>query len=143
MSLIRKVHLTNKVSRCDYGRMQSPQTSSKILFVDDEKSILSGFKLTVGRKFNVSLASSGAEALEVFIKEGPFAVIVADFVMPRMSGSEFLKEIRKLDQEVVAMILTGAANFEVAADAVRTGGIFRLLSKPCSGTEMKRILKKP
>jgi DNA-binding NtrC family response regulator len=81
----------------------------------------------VGRKFNVSLASSGAEALEVFNKEGPFAVIVADFVMPRMSGVEFLKEIRKLDQEVVAMILTGAANFEVAADAVRTGGIFRLL----------------
>ena len=141
MSLIRKVHLTNKVSRCDYERMQPPQTSSKILFVDDEKSILSGFKLTVGRKFNVSLASSGAEALEVFNKEGPFAVIVADFVMPRMSGAEFLKEIRKLDQEVVAMILTGAANFEVAADAVRTGGIFRLLSKPCSGTEMKENLE--
>gem|GEM_PF-5009097 len=35
--------------------------------------------------------------MEVFKKEGPFAVIVADFVMPRMSGAEFLKEIRKLE----------------------------------------------
>ena len=133
--------MTNKVSQCDYGRMQSPQPSSKILFVDDEKSILSGIKLTVGRQFKVSLASSGAEALEVFKKEGPFAVIVADFVMPKMSGAEFLMEIRKMDQEVVAMILTGAANFEVAADVVRTGGIFRLLSKPCNGTEMKENLE--
>ena len=81
--------------------MQSPQPSSKILFVDDEKSILSGIKLTVGRQFKVSLASSGAEALEVFKKEGPFAVIVADFVMPKMSGAEFLMEIRKMDQEGV------------------------------------------
>ena len=79
--------------------------------------------------------------MEVLKKEGPFAVIVADFVMPRMSGAEFLKEIRKLDQEVVAMILTGAANFEEAANAVRTGGIFRLLSKRCSGTEMKENLE--
>jgi|GEM_PF-4745709 len=39
------------------------------------------------------------------------------------------------------MILTGAANFEVAADAIRTGDIFRLLSKPCSGTEMKENLE--
>ena len=46
--------------------------------------------------------------------------------MPRMSGAEFLKDIRKLEQDEVAMILTGAANFEVAADTVRTGGIFRL-----------------
>ena len=67
-----------------------------------------------------------AQGLEVFIKEGSFGVIVADFVMPRMSGAEFLKDIRKLEQDEVAMILTGAANFEVAADTVRTGGIFRL-----------------
>lgn len=61
--------------------------------------------------------------------------------MPRMSGGEFLMEIRKLDQEVVAMILTEAANFEVAADAVRTGGIFSLLSRPYSGAEMKENLE--
>ena len=67
-----------------------------------------------------------AQGLEVFNKEGSFAGIVTDLVMPRMSGAEFLKDIRKLEQDEVAMILTGAANFVVAADAVRTGGIFRL-----------------
>jgi response regulator RpfG family c-di-GMP phosphodiesterase len=118
----------------------NPQ-SEKILFVDDERSILSGFKLTLGREFNLSLAASGAEGLEVFKKEGPFSVLVFDFMMPEMNGAEFLSEIRKIDQQVVAMLLTGATNFDSAAQAVRMGNIFRLLSKPCNGEELKEHLR--
>ena len=111
--------------------------SKKILFVDDESSILSGFRLALGRQFEITCASSGIEALEVYRKEGPFAVIVLDYLMPKMNGAELLMEIRKVDLEVVAILLTGAANFDAAAQAVRTGKIFRLLSKPCNGEELK------
>ena len=111
--------------------MASDKQTSKILFVDDDELVLSGLTLTVGRKYDISTAISGMEGLEVFEKEGPFAVIVSDFNMPQMDGSEFLREIRKKDKEVVTMLLSGGANFNEVSDAVRRGGIFRLIGKPC------------
>ena len=108
----------------------------KILFVDDDESIISGIKLTVGRKFEVSTSTSVTEALEIFKSEGPFAVVVSDFQMPVMNGADFLQKIRETDLEVVTMLLTGAANFEEISDAVHHGRIFRLLGKPCSKEKM-------
>lgn len=120
--------------------MSNPQPTNRILFVDDEETVLSGFRLTIGRDHDVSVASSGPKGLHVFEKEGPFAVVVSDFQMPEMNGAEFLKEIRSLDSEVVTMLLTGAANFEDVAVTVRCGRIFRLLGKPCPTDEMKENL---
>lgn len=138
--ITRYYNLTSSLVLCQLGSMVFDSQSDKILFVDDESSILSAFKLTLGRQFNLCLASSGMEGLAVFKKEGPFAVVVFDFMMPQMNGAEFLAEIRKLDQDVVAMLLTGATNFDSAAQAVRNGNIFRLLSKPCNGDELKEHL---
>ena len=111
--------------------MNSAKISSKILFVDDDELVLSGLTLTVGRKYDISTAISGLEGMEIFEKEGPFAVIVSDFNMPQMDGSEFLREVRKKDKDVVTMLLSGGADFNEVSDAVRRGGIFRLIGKPC------------
>lgn len=121
--------------------MVSDKHSSKILFVDDDELVLSGITLTVGREFDVSTAISGMEGLELFEKEGPFAVIVSDFNMPQMDGSEFLREIRRKDKEVVTMLLSGGANYNEVSDAVRRGGIFRLIGKPCPTDIMVENLK--
>ena len=117
--------------------MPSKPTTNRILFVDDEETILSGFRLTIGRHYDVFVASSGIQGLEVFEKEGPFSVVVSDFQMPGMNGAEFLKAIRSIDSEVVTMLLTGAANFEDVSETVRCGRIFRLLGKPCRTEEMQ------
>ena len=71
--------------------------SSKILFVDDEESILTGFKLTLGRSYKIYVSSSVTKALEIFKDQGPFSVVVSDFQMPVMNGAEFLQKIRELD----------------------------------------------
>ncbi len=117
--------------------MPTTPSINNILFVDDEETVLSGFNLTIGRHYDVSVASSGPKGLEVFENEGPFAVVVSDFQMPGMNGAEFLREIRARDTETVTMLLTGAANFENVSETVRCGRIFRLLGKPCRTEEMK------
>lgn len=115
--------------------------SNKILFVDDEESVLSGFEVTLGRSFEIFVSSSVTEALEVFKEQGPFAVLVSDFQMPVMNGAEFLQKIRELDKEVVTMLLTGAANFENVSETVHRGQIFRLLGKPCPAEKMKEHIE--
>jgi FixJ family two-component response regulator len=115
--------------------------SNKILFVDDEDTILTGLELTLGRSFEMCVSSSVTEALDIFKEQGPFAVVVSDFQMPILNGAEFLQKIRELDKEVVTMLLTGAANFENVAETVHYGQIFRLLGKPCPADKMKEHIK--
>ena len=107
-------------------------TKPKVLFVDDEVSILKGFKLNLGRKYEVFTADSGSEGLRILEEEGPIQVIVSDFAMPRMNGADFLEKVREQDKEVVTMLLTGQADFDDLCEVVRRGEIFRLLGKPCS-----------
>jgi CheY-like chemotaxis protein len=104
----------------------------KVLFVDDEESILKAFKLNLGRKYSVFIAESGSEGLRIIKEDGPFEVIVSDFSMPGMNGAGFLEKVREQNKEVVTILLTGQANFDDLCDVVRRGEIFRLLGKPCS-----------
>ena len=121
--------------------MKKNPLTNRILFVDDEESILQGFKLTLGRKYEISVASSGKEGLEIYDRDGPFAVVVSDFAMPEMNGAEFLGELRQRGSSAVTMLLTGVANFEEVSKVVSSGGIFRLLNKPCSSEKLKENLE--
>ena len=106
-------------------------TQPKILFVDDEKFVLKGIDLNLGRKYDLTFASSGKEALELFKKGEEFSVVFVDYVMPGMNGADFLEEMRLYNQSTVPILLTGATNFDYAAEFVGKGKVFRLLSKPC------------
>jgi signal transduction histidine kinase len=104
----------------------------KLLFVDDEPSVLEGLALHTRRKFQVSTATSGAEALQKMKQEGPFAIVVSDMRMPEMDGAAFLRQARRLAPDTIRMLLTGYADVESAMTAVNEGYIFRFLTKPCN-----------
>lgn len=105
---------------------------NKILLVDDDKNILMGYKRNLRSKFDVYLAESGAEGLEIIDKDGPFAVVVSDFKMPGMDGVEFLAKVREKHSDTVRMMLTGYADLDSAMNAINEGNIYRFLTKPCS-----------
>ena len=114
--------------------------NNKVLCVDDEESILRGFKLNLRHKFDIHLASDGFQGLELFKKEGGFAVVLSDMRMPRMNGAEMLHQIKKIDSEVGTVLLTGHTDFESAMAAVNDGNVFRMLSKPCPPEVLKKVL---
>lgn len=114
--------------------------NNKILCVDDEESILRGFQLNLRKNFELHLASNGAEGLEVFDREGGFALVLSDMRMPQMDGATMLSAIKKKDPEVVTVLLTGHTDFESAMSAVNEGSIFRMLSKPCPPEMLIRVL---
>ena len=114
--------------------------NNKILCVDDEESILRGFQLNLRKDFELHLASNGAEGLEVFDREGGFALVLSDMRMPQMDGATMLSAVKKKDPEVVTVLLTGHTDFESAMSAVNEGSIFRMLSKPCPPEMLIRVL---
>ena len=117
-------------------------STPKILFVDDEDSILKGVKLNLGRTYDILTAPSGRDALKLIEEEKePFQVIVSDFAMPGMNGAVFLEKVRAQDKEVVTILLTGQANFDDLCEVVRRGEIFRLLGKPCPPEVLSKNLE--
>jgi response regulator RpfG family c-di-GMP phosphodiesterase len=58
-----------------------------------------------------------------------------------MDGATMLAEIKKLNPEVVTVLLTGYTDFESAMAAVNEGNVFRMLSKPCPPEALIKVLK--
>ena len=103
----------------------------KVLMVDDEEQILKSFKRRLRNMFDISVALGGNDALEVILREGPFAVVISDFRMPGMDGVEFLKQVKEISPDTVRIMLTGFADLHTSIKAVNEGQVFRFLTKPC------------
>jgi response regulator RpfG family c-di-GMP phosphodiesterase len=106
-------------------------SSEKILFVDDEPSVLDGFKRLLHREFSVVTAVGPEMGLTTIQQTGPYAVVVSDMRMPVMNGAQFLAQVRKLAPDSIRIALTGYADIETSIHAVNEGNIFRFLTKPC------------
>jgi len=103
----------------------------KILFVDDEPSILAALRRHLQKKFDMSTATSGQAALEMIKNDGPFSVIVCDMRMPGMLGTEVLNRVQTLSPDTTRIMLTGNTDQQTAIDAVNEGNVFRFFTKPC------------
>lgn len=103
----------------------------RILCVDDEPNVLAGLQRNLRTRFEVAVASGGAEGLQRIAEDTPFAVVVSDMRMPGMDGAQFLSAARAASPDSVRVLLTGHADFDAALAAVNEGQIFRFLTKPC------------
>jgi diguanylate cyclase (GGDEF)-like protein len=115
--------------------MNSEQKKNRILIVDDEQSlriILSQVLTDDG--YDVTIAQSGEEGLELFQKE-PFPVVFTDIVMGNMNGLELLQEIKKIDPETQVIVITSHASLDTSITALRAGA-YDYLIKPFDDLDM-------
>jgi response regulator RpfG family c-di-GMP phosphodiesterase len=105
--------------------------ANKILFVDDDPSILDGYRRMLYREYVVETAVGGEEGLSTLREYGPYAVVISDMRMPEMSGAQFLAQALREAPDTVRMLLTGYTDLTAAMEAVNEGNIFRFLTKPC------------
>jgi len=113
----------------------------RVLCVDDEPFVLEGLKVNLRSAFEVVTAASGDEALALLQAQGPFAVLLSDMRMPRMSGAELLGRARACSPDTVRILLTGQAEFATAIEAVNEGQVFRFLTKPCPFEALKAAIQ--
>ncbi|MFD1625263.1 hybrid sensor histidine kinase/response regulator [Azospirillum griseum] len=107
-----------------------PEPNEKVLLVDDDPNVLSGYRRHLGRRYTLLTALGGQEALGILDAEPGIAVIIADMRMPGMNGVQFLSECQKHHGDAVRIMLTGNADQDTAIQAVNRGHVFRFLTKP-------------
>jgi DNA-binding NtrC family response regulator len=102
----------------------------KILVVDDEKSIRFAFsEILALNGFSPLEASNGADALEMFGRERPDAVLL-DLKMPGMNGIDALKAMKEADTEVPVIIITSHGDVTTAVKAIKLGAYDFVVKPP-------------
>jgi CheY-like chemotaxis protein len=91
----------------------------KILLVEDEVviAIVLG-QILEEEGYDVVLAADGADGLTKAIEENP-DLIVADYMMPRMSGTEMIGELRREGRGTPAILVTAISEEQVGAEDPR------------------------
>ena len=120
-------------------------SSLNILVVDDDKDVceyLQDFLTSDG--YQVATVNDPTQALEV-MKQAEYHVCVLDLMMPKLSGIDLLGQIRRADDDIAVIILTGYPSLETAAASIEHD-VSAYIRKPFSIDEFReaigRIAKK-
>ncbi len=120
--------------------MQSKKTKQvnepiRLLLVDDEEGYVNVLANRMAlRGVDVSKAYSGSEAIRI-LRKNDFDVAVLDLKMEDMDGLEVLKIFKKMDPELMVIMLTGHGSAQAASDGISLGA-FDYLTKPCDFSEL-------
>ena len=114
---------------------------SKILIIEDEGSqrmLLREF--LEERGYTVDEAETGEEGIKK-VKKKAFDVVLIDIRLPDISGIEVLKEIRKINLEIKAIMITAFQDVKLVVESLKNGA-FNYLVKPINLEELLINIRK-
>ena len=109
----------------------------RLLFIDDEEINRSNFLETFGDEYEILLAGSGEEALEIMARESTLALILSDQRMPGISGAEVLAQARELAPKAERIMITGYSEPDDIMAAINQGQVYRYILKPWTSGELR------
>lgn len=91
----------------------------RILVVDDEPDNCEYLKLILTREgYEVSTLTDPTQTLEI-LRSTDFHLVVLDMMMPQMSGTEVLEQIRKIDTDIAVIVSTAYPNVDTAVASLK------------------------
>jgi two-component system NtrC family sensor kinase len=120
--------------------MKKKQTT--ILIVDDEKNILKSLqRMLRTQPYIVKTAATPSEAIEMCTKED-FHVIIGDYRMPEMNGTDMFFEINQINPDSIKIILSGYADINIITEALNKEYINKYILKPWNDENLKKEIEK-
>lgn len=111
-----------------------------ILVVDDEfsvrDSLCNWFKI---EGYRVDTAGNGMEALKK-LQEDVWDIVLVDIKMPGMDGMELQRQIKKIDNTMIVIIITAYATVDTAVEAMKEGA-YDYLSKPIDPDKLSILVR--
>ncbi|OGC12121.1 hypothetical protein A3K48_06620 [candidate division WOR-1 bacterium RIFOXYA12_FULL_52_29] len=102
--------------------------NSKILVVDDEKSMRESMKMLLEGRYELHFAASGREAIDL-VKKLPIDLVLLDIHLPEIDGIEVLKIIKGVDDSIEVIMITAVVMVGKAVEAIRSGA-YDYITKP-------------
>ena len=109
---------------------------ARLLVVDDERSMRELLSIVLRREgYDVTLAEHGRSAIE-YLETRRFDLLISDIKMPDMTGVEVLRAAKRIDPDILGIMITAFASADTAIEAMRLGA-HDYLSKPFDVDELK------
>jgi two-component system response regulator (stage 0 sporulation protein F) len=119
-------------------RFERALTMATILLVEDDEQLRTMLKLLLaGSGYEVWETPNGTRVCDMY-QQQRFDLIITDLVMPDLEGLEMIMELRRIDQKVRIIAMSGGGGQGRAEDYLRTAhklGAKLTLSKPFSNKE--------
>ncbi len=113
----------------------------KILVVDNDKSMAEVIASSIeSEDYEVMKAHSGAEAVALIARARP-DLVVTDLKMSDIDGIGVLKEAKKIDPDVVVVIVTAFASIQTAINAMKEGA-YDYVIKPFKLDELRIVVSR-
>ncbi|MBT3604792.1 MAG: response regulator, partial [Candidatus Latescibacteria bacterium] len=111
----------------------------KILITDDDLSIRTMLQKVLEKEgYSVITALDGEEGVELAASESP-DLILLDLGLPGINGLEALRQIKKNDPDMAAIMITAEGSIESAVSAMKTGAR-NYITKPFNTDEIRLIV---
>lgn len=115
--------------------------TEKILVIDDDTDICLLLKKYLSKNgFEVEVAYTGKSALSI-IEDKKIDLVLCDFRLPDMDGTETLKAIKKIKPDVKVIIITGYSDVKTAVQCIKMGAS-EYVTKPIFHEEILHAIKK-
>jgi len=139
-SVFRLLKLLQKYEVSERSSIKIMETRT-VLFVDDDRLIISALKRIAKKEPYRSLFSPGGrEALDL-LKEETVHVIVTDLGMPGMDGLALLKYVQQSYPHILRLVLSGFADKKSILNAINRGNVYRYIVKPWNNIELMIIIR--
>jgi len=114
---------------------------TEVLLVDDEKHITTALSRVMRQAgIKAATASSGEEALQ-WLESNSAELILSDYQMPGITGTELLAKVEAKWPSTVRIILSAHSDFDTVLNAVHTGVVHKFLAKPWNNEELVEHIK--
>jgi CheY-like chemotaxis protein len=119
------------------------ELGGEVLIADDEPSVLdAGCALLESMGFTVLTAEDGEAAVARFLEHvDRLRLVIVDQTMPRMSGADAFRVIRRLRPGLPVILSSGYSEEEVG-DAIQAEGLDGFLQKPYRLVDLEQIVRK-
>ena len=115
---------------------------ARVLVVDDERSMRELLSIVLRRDgYDVLLASDGKVAVET-LKRERVDVLITDIRMPEMNGVDVLREAKRIDPDIISIIMTAFASTDTAVDALRLGAADYVHKSPNAVNDLRLRVRK-
>jgi two-component system, NtrC family, response regulator PilR len=116
--------------------LRTEPAMARVLVVDDERSMRELLSIVLRREgYEVTVAENGRKAIDA-LEQARFDLLISDIKMPDTSGVEVLRAAKKIDADILGIMITAFASADTAIEAMRLGA-HDYLSKPFDVDELK------
>jgi len=109
-----------------------------VLIVDDEKVMRESLRDWLKDDYNVTIAETGEETIEL-IKNRDFDALILDVRLTDKSGIDVLKEVKQLKPSINCIIITAYPSVDLAVEAMKAGAI-EFIVKPFSPSQLEKLI---